>query len=85
MGGEKKSSLWTIFKAFIESVALLFLFWFFGRETCGIFAARPGIEPTLPALKGQVLTVASPGRSEEGSFVCICVIIFSEAPRELTY
>ena len=55
---KKKSLTWTIFKVFIESVALLFLFWFFGREACGIFAAQPGIKPTLPALKGEVLTIA---------------------------
>lgn len=74
-----------MFKVFIESVALLFLFWCFGHEACGIFAARPRIEDTLPALKGQVLTTEPPGRSQEGSFVCIHVIISSEAPRELTY
>ena len=28
----------TIFKVFMELVAILFLFWFFGHEACGIFA-----------------------------------------------
>ena len=32
------------------------MFWIFGRETCGILAPRPGIEPAAPALEGKVLT-----------------------------
>ena len=36
------------------------MFWFFGLEACGILAAQPGIEPTLPALKGEVLTTGPP-------------------------
>ena len=63
-----------MFKVFIESVALLFLFWCFGHEACGIFAARPRIEDTLPALKGQVLTTEPPGRSQEGSFIFFYIV-----------
>ena len=34
----------------------------FGQEVCEILAPRPGIEPTLTALKGEVLTTGkSPG------------------------
>ena len=39
------------------------MFWFFGREVCGILAPRPGIEPTLPALEGEVLTTGLLGKS----------------------
>ena len=35
--------------------------WFFGREACGIIAPRPGIEPILSALEGEVLTTEQPG------------------------
>ena len=38
----------------------LFLFWFFGREACGI---RPGMEPAPPALEGEVLAIGLPGKS----------------------
>ena len=40
-----------------------FMFWFFGHEACGIFAPQPGIEPTPPALEGEVLTARPPGKS----------------------
>ena len=48
--------MWTIFKVFIEFVAILLLFYvlfgFFGPKTCGILAPRPGIEPlTLGLVK----------------------------------
>ena len=33
-----------------------FMFWFFGREGCGILAPKPGIEPSLPTLEGKVST-----------------------------
>ena len=39
------------------------MFWFLGREACGILAPRPGIEPAPPALEGQVLTTGPPGKS----------------------
>ena len=32
------------------------MFWFFGREGCGILAPKPGIEPSLPTLEGKVST-----------------------------
>ena len=31
------------------------MFWFFGQEACGILVPQPGIEPTPPALEGEVL------------------------------
>ena len=39
------------------------MFWFFGREACGILAPRPGIEPAPPALEGEVPTTGPPGKS----------------------
>ena len=36
---------------------------FFGREACGILAPRPGIEPALPAVEGEVPATGPPGRS----------------------
>ena len=32
-----------------------FMFWFFGREACGILAPRPGIKPAPPALEAWSL------------------------------
>ena len=39
------------------------MFLFFGQEIFGILALQTGIEPTLPALEGEVLTTGSPGES----------------------
>ena len=48
--------MWTIFKVFIEFVTLLLLFYIFvfWPEACGILAPQAGIEPTLPALEGEM-------------------------------
>ena len=40
-----------------------FMFWFFGREACGILAPKPGIEPSLPTLEGKVSTTGPKGKS----------------------
>ena len=77
-----------IFKVFIEFVTVLllyfvtilllqywvfFMFWFFGHEACGILATQPGIEPTPPALEGEVLTTGLPGKScSYGFYPSIC-------------
>ena len=58
--------MWTIFKVFIEFVTtllLFYVFWFFGREACGVSAPWPGVEPAPPALEGKVLTTGPPGKS----------------------
>ena len=58
--------MWTIFKVFVEFVAILLLCsmpQFYGREACVIPAPRSGIEPSPPALKGEVLTAGPPGKS----------------------
>ena len=39
------------------------MFWFFVCEARGILAPRPGIEPTPPALEGEVLTTGPPEKS----------------------
>ena len=39
------------------------MFCFFGCEACGILAPQPGIEPTPPALEGEVLTTGPLGKS----------------------
>ena len=41
------------------------MFWVLGLEACGILVPRPGVEPTLPALEGKVLTIGPPGKSPE--------------------
>ena len=56
--------MWTIFKVFeFVTVLLLFLFWFFGHEACGILAPQPGTDPAPPALEGEVPTTGPPGKS----------------------
>ena len=42
-----------------------YMFWFFGRESCGILASRPGMEPVPHALGGEVLITGPPGKSPE--------------------
>ena len=50
-----------------------FMFWFFGREACGILAPRPRIEPAPPALEGEVCTTGPPGKSQrEFIFIFSC-------------
>ena len=59
--------MWTIFKVFIEFVTILLLFYllgFFGQEACGLSAPWPGIEPTCPALEGEVLTTGLLGKCQ---------------------
>ena len=40
------------------------MFWFFGHEAHGVLAPRPHIEPTPPALEGEVLNTGQPGKSQ---------------------
>ena len=59
--------VWTIFKAFIEFLTILLLFVmfaFFGLKARGILAFWPGIEPSLLALEGEVLTTGQPVKSQ---------------------
>ena len=56
-------------KHFLKSLYLIcyniasVLFWFFGREACGILVPQQGIKPIPGALEGKVLTTALPGKS----------------------
>ena len=62
--------LWTILKVFIESVAVLFLFYdlVFGYEACGILTPQQGIKLAAHALEGEVITTGPPGKSLSFSF-----------------
>ena len=60
------------FKCFAFQL-LFYVFWFFGREACGILAPRPGIEATPLALEGEVLTTGLPGKSHVMYFELIFV------------
>ena len=58
--------MWTIFKVFIEfvnNIASILCFGFFGRKACGILVPQPGVEPEPPVLEGEVLTTGPPGNS----------------------
>ena len=57
--------MYTIFKVYwfgynIGSVYILILF---DHKACEILAPQPGIKPSSPALKGEVLTPGPPGKS----------------------
>ena len=45
------------------NIASALCFGLFGCESCGIWAPWPGIEPTSPVLKAEVLTTRLPGMS----------------------
>ena len=61
--------MWTVFKVFIEFVAILPLFYvcFFGHEIFGILALSTGFEHTSPALEDEVLTTGQSGKPLEGA------------------
>ena len=50
------------------------LFWFFGREACGMLTPRPGIEPNPPALEGKALTTGFPGKPPPKGFLWLIFI-----------
>ena len=39
-----------------NSASVVFMFWFFGREACGILGPQTRIEPPTPASEGEVLS-----------------------------
>ena len=43
--------------------------WFLVCEACGILASKPGIEPSPPALEGEILTAGPPEKSPSVLFV----------------
>ena len=60
--------IWTTLKVFNELVTallLLFMFWYFDQEACGILVPWPGIEPAPPALEREILTTGLPWKSQE--------------------
>ena len=53
-----------VFVEFITTLLLLFyVFFFFGPEACGILDPQPGIEPSVPALEGEVLPTGLQAKS----------------------
>ena len=48
---------------FVTILPLLFTFWSFGQKACGISAPPIEIEPTPPALEGEVPTTEPQGKS----------------------
>ena len=64
-------SFWKVFIEFI-TILFLFVFCFFGHESCEILAPRPGIEHAPPAFEGEVLTTGLPGKPLD-SFVFVCL------------
>jgi len=48
---------------FVTSIASVLHFSFLAMRQVGILAPQPGIELTLPALEGEVLTTGLPGKS----------------------
>ena len=71
---KKKCLMWTIifFKSLLNLLQYCFCFMFccFGHEACGVLALRPRIEPSHPALEGEVLTT---GPSEK-SLLCFLLV-----------
>ena len=57
--------IWIILKSLLNLLqyCFCFMFWFFGLRACGISVPLPGIEPTPPALEGEVLPTTLPGKS----------------------
>lgn len=52
--------MWAIFKVFTELVTICF--GFLATRHVGILVPRPGIELTLLALEGKILTTGPPGK-----------------------
>ena len=51
------------------------MFWFFGCEAYRILVTQPGIEPTPPALEGEVLTTGPPGNSLQLLLTPMCCVL----------
>ena len=57
-----------VFLAFV-TILLLFVFWGFGHEACGILASQPEVEPAAPALGSIAVTTGPPGKSQDPSIL----------------
>ena len=57
--------MWIILKSLLNLLQYCFclIFCFFGHKSHGILVPQQGIEPTPPALEGEVLTTGPPGKS----------------------
>ena len=56
-----RQSMWSQRVKHTEVTATVLYFGFFGPEACEILAPQPGVETSLPALEGEVLTPGPPG------------------------
>ena len=56
-----------IFKGSFPQVLLILSFWLH-PAACGILVPQPKIEPTAPALEGEILTTGPEGKSLCGIF-----------------
>ena len=74
------------FKVFIEFVTILLLFYvlIFGLEAYGILAPQPGIEPSHPALEGEILTTGPLGKAQGCSHLKSCLGPENLLPKWLT-
>ena len=50
-------------------IVSVFCFCFFGHKPCGILTPWPGIEPTPPALEGEVLSNGLPWTFPKNGFL----------------
>ena len=55
--------LQNLFIKFVTILLLGLLFYVFGPKAYGMLVPCPGIKPISPALEGEVLTSAPPGKS----------------------
>ena len=62
-----------------------FMFWFLSHEACGIPAPRPGMEPTPPALEGEVLTTGPPGKALKWLILNSNQGVWLQSPRQTLY
>ena len=53
-----------------------FMLWYFGHQAYRILAPQLGIEPTPPALEGEVLITGPPGKSLHMAFYCPIIAPF---------
>ena len=56
--------MWTIFKAFIEFVTILLLLYVLAFWLRGMWDPSSQIEPRCPTLKGEVLTIGMPKKTQ---------------------
>ena len=78
---EKKDFLmWTILKHLLNSLlyCFCFIFWVFGHKAREILFPQPGTKAALPAMEGEVLTPAPPGKSHQLFIQMKCSILMAK-------